>query len=582
MSERVVRPETLDRSARDLEPVSPQLGSSPQHLTVQTKLSVGPAGDRYEREADAVADRVVAALRQPTVPPSAGAGQGRAQRMSARPVQRDTAPVAGRVQRMVHLGSDGGDVDDHTERAIRSAQAGGTPLPDNVRSTLEPAFGADFSGIRVHEGAQASALNERIQAKAFTTGNHVFFRDGLPDISQRDGQHLLAHELTHTLQQGAVGARAQRAVSVQRFLDPSQQAKLSKARADLAAILQTKKGEGKKAAARKKKIDDLRREVAALEAKDQATPEPTPALDASIAPKTGAPTGAGGGTASAQPTSALPVPTATVAPKVAPKVDAEPEAAAPVDPLVGTRASLLADLDAAHQRMVGIRGTATTALRARMPRGYTTTATDIDKIVGGLAPQATFDDYRARIQALTADEVAGATGAVAKIVEDFSDQAIQRRVEWWVGILNGLTTTQVTQLVDAATDDTGKTALRNHLLRVVGSRAEVGALRSYYRSKHDREENATYGMSFDLSNSPLAVHCHTAGSGTQITSVSLKHRNREGGAPVLSENWLGDKLASELVNGIGRGAENPRAVVLDIKRGARRAGKWSRPGLRGS
>lgn len=72
----------------------------------------------------------------------------------------------------------------------------------DARSSMEGAFGADFGHIRIHEGSKASELNERIQAKAFTVGSDIYFRDGSPDTSSREGQHLLAHELTHTIQQG--------------------------------------------------------------------------------------------------------------------------------------------------------------------------------------------------------------------------------------------------------------------------------------------------------------------------------------------------------------------------------------------
>ena len=72
---------------------------------------------------------------------------------------------------------------------------------------MEGAFGADFGAVRVHSGAHATELNDRIQATAFTTGNDIFFRDGVPDTSTASGQSLLAHELTHVVQQegSAVG-----------------------------------------------------------------------------------------------------------------------------------------------------------------------------------------------------------------------------------------------------------------------------------------------------------------------------------------------------------------------------------------
>lgn len=157
---------------------------------LQAKLTVGPVGDRYEREADEVADRVVRSLR------NGGGGQ------------EVEEPAAPRVQRASAIGAEGGALDADTDRAIRSSRGGGKAMPTTARRQMEGAFGADFSGIRVHEGSQAAALNERIQAKAFTVGNDVFFRDGMPDTNSSSGQHLLAHELTHTIQQG--GAPAQR------------------------------------------------------------------------------------------------------------------------------------------------------------------------------------------------------------------------------------------------------------------------------------------------------------------------------------------------------------------------------------
>ena len=77
---------------------------------------------------------------------------------------------------------------------------------------MEGAFGADFSSIRVHTDSTSTELNERIQAKAFTTGSDIYFRDGAPDVSSQTGQALLAHELTHTVQQGAAPIRRATAV----------------------------------------------------------------------------------------------------------------------------------------------------------------------------------------------------------------------------------------------------------------------------------------------------------------------------------------------------------------------------------
>jgi hypothetical protein len=81
---------------------------------------------------------------------------------------------------------------------------------------MERAFGSDFDGVRIHTGSHAPELNDRIQAKAFTVGNDIYFRDGAPDTGSAGGQHLLAHELTHTIQQGE-NARRSPAERIQRW-----------------------------------------------------------------------------------------------------------------------------------------------------------------------------------------------------------------------------------------------------------------------------------------------------------------------------------------------------------------------------
>jgi hypothetical protein len=67
---------------------------------------------------------------------------------------------------------------------------------------MEDAFGADFSGVKVHSDAQSDSLNQSLQATAFTTGSDVFFAKGQYKPTSPAGQELLAHELTHVVQQG--------------------------------------------------------------------------------------------------------------------------------------------------------------------------------------------------------------------------------------------------------------------------------------------------------------------------------------------------------------------------------------------
>lgn len=174
--------------------------SAASRTTLQPKLQVGASDDPYEREADAVADRVVRSIAQTGGEPP------------QRRVMRSEMAAQRLVQRAATIGVEGGEVDGDTSRRIESARGGGRGLPEQTKNQMEGAFGTDFGAIRVHEGSQSSELNDRIQAKAFTVGNDVFFRDGLPDVGSKDGQHLLAHELTHTIQQGGGVSRSTDAV----------------------------------------------------------------------------------------------------------------------------------------------------------------------------------------------------------------------------------------------------------------------------------------------------------------------------------------------------------------------------------
>jgi hypothetical protein len=93
------------------------------------------------------------------------------------------------------------DAAPEVEQAVQAARGGGHALDSSVRTQMEPVFSADFSGVRVHADAQADALSRSLNARAFTTGQDVFFRQGAYDPGSSGGQELLAHELTHVVQQ---------------------------------------------------------------------------------------------------------------------------------------------------------------------------------------------------------------------------------------------------------------------------------------------------------------------------------------------------------------------------------------------
>ncbi len=122
------------------------------------------------------------------------------------------------VQRVLAVSGKGrGEVEAaaEVETGIQRARGGGgQPLSSAVRAQMEPAFKADFSGVRVHADAAADSLSRSVNARAFTTGQDIFFRAGEHNPGSSSGRELLAHELTHVVQQN--GNQLQRKLTVNR------------------------------------------------------------------------------------------------------------------------------------------------------------------------------------------------------------------------------------------------------------------------------------------------------------------------------------------------------------------------------
>ena len=162
---------------------------TPHTLTpLQRKLTVGQPGDKYEQEADTVAAKVVEQINSPTSQQSV---QGKVEPVAQPTVMRDG-------------GVGGGAVDASVEQSIQQAKGSGQELSEKVREPMEQAFGADFSGVKIHTDGNANQLNRSLNARAFTTDPDIFFKQGEYSPASRGGQELLAHELTHVVQQNPV------------------------------------------------------------------------------------------------------------------------------------------------------------------------------------------------------------------------------------------------------------------------------------------------------------------------------------------------------------------------------------------
>lgn len=166
---------------------------------IQPKLTINEPGDIYEQEADAIADSV---MRMPDA--------------SARREELFFKPVPFPVQRKsnhyeeeenLHRKEANGEPVSatHNPETYVASLTGGQPLPDEMRLFFEPRFGHDFSDVRIHNDKAANASAAGIQAKAYTHGNDIVFGAGQYSHT-REGKSLLAHELTHVIQQsGSTG-----------------------------------------------------------------------------------------------------------------------------------------------------------------------------------------------------------------------------------------------------------------------------------------------------------------------------------------------------------------------------------------
>lgn len=169
------------------------------------------------QQAKARLDSTLVAQRDPAVQLSCRVGDTSCAGAHAETIDRETVQAAPDsllrmqqaygnhfVQRVVDLSRQGDGNDAATpevEQAIQGARGGGQALDSTVRAQMEPAFGANFGGVRVHTNTEADSLNRALSARAFTTGQDIFFKQGEYNPGSSGGRELLAHELTHVVQQ---------------------------------------------------------------------------------------------------------------------------------------------------------------------------------------------------------------------------------------------------------------------------------------------------------------------------------------------------------------------------------------------
>jgi hypothetical protein len=230
---------------------------------IQKKLKTGTAGDKYEVEADNVADKVVnnnasggglmqakEQVQQKPVSETISFVQAKDMKEEEKPVQKksdrkeeekpvqkkekeeekpvqkksdkeEEKPIQAKcvecekedkVQKKAKkeeekpvqkkgLNSDTEIQNKELEGKLDNSKGGGTGLDKKTKREMESGFGADFSNVKIHTDTNAVQMSEELGAQAFTHGNDVYFNKGKYNPNSKEGKHLLAHELTHTIQQ---------------------------------------------------------------------------------------------------------------------------------------------------------------------------------------------------------------------------------------------------------------------------------------------------------------------------------------------------------------------------------------------
>jgi hypothetical protein len=186
---------------------------------IQAKLTVSQPGDPYEQEADRVAEEVMRMPEPGTVTSYAPIVQRQA--ISRHSLPREVGQIGRQAATADQPGVDeeeittesllsfkekagaSHDIDADVESQIRAIRGGGEPLSADLKAFFEPRFGVDFSDVRIHTGSAAAETAQKVQARAYTLGSDIAFAPGEFQKDSPESRKLLAHELTHVVQQGS-------------------------------------------------------------------------------------------------------------------------------------------------------------------------------------------------------------------------------------------------------------------------------------------------------------------------------------------------------------------------------------------
>jgi Domain of unknown function (DUF4157) len=184
---------TESESIQSANEFSEQNFESQKPFLIQTKLSVGAVDDPFEQEADAMADRVMRMTETSFIQRKCAACEHEEEK-----IHRKITPF---IQKQ-SIGSAGGQASDSVSNQIENSRGEGSRMSENTLSFMESRFGANFSNVKIHTDSNAVQMSRELNAQAFTVGSDIYFNSGKYAPDSDSGKYLLAHELTHTVQQG--------------------------------------------------------------------------------------------------------------------------------------------------------------------------------------------------------------------------------------------------------------------------------------------------------------------------------------------------------------------------------------------
>ena len=173
-------------------------------LGVQAKLTVSSPGDELEKAADRMAENLVGGS-------AAEIGRQEQEEEEAIQAQRLYRQAEEQEEEAIQAKSAANsapEVTEDLERRIDAKRGSGESLPDGIRREFEPRIGRDFGAVRIHTGVEANRLTRALEARAFTTGRDIFFRQGEYQPGSDQGRRLLGHEIAHVVQQGYAPERS--------------------------------------------------------------------------------------------------------------------------------------------------------------------------------------------------------------------------------------------------------------------------------------------------------------------------------------------------------------------------------------